>query len=106
MENQRIRNLTTGVLHTSMNDIYEDVEFLIGETGVMTHMLPEIADTLRVYLLASVTDARFWEKKYDPSHTGETVLSPMNAQQREDFFRRLKERRALRKAYKQAGAEL
>lgn len=36
---QRVRNLTTGRLHTKMDDIYEDIEFLTGEKGIMTHML-------------------------------------------------------------------
>ena len=36
MNIQRLRNLTTGRLHTEMGHIYEDLGIITGETGLMT----------------------------------------------------------------------
>lgn len=41
MDIQRIRNLTTGILHTKMEDIHEDIEYLVvtkGVTQVIFHL--------------------------------------------------------------------
>lgn len=46
MEIQRLRNLTTGILHTEVGHIYEDIEFLTGEKGIMTHMLPRACEAM------------------------------------------------------------
>lgn len=78
MTNQRIRNLTTGRLHTQMDDIYKDMEFITGEGGLFTHMLPAANKAMEPWLKAKLPDARFWDGKYDTTHTGETDLAPMN----------------------------
>ncbi len=87
MDNQRLRNLTTRRLHTEMGHIYQDVEFITGSTGVMTHMLPNAMRAMSPWLGDKVTDARFWDGKYDPSHEGETELHPMDESERKEFWR-------------------
>lgn len=74
MNIQRLRNLTTGRLHTEIGHIYEDLESIIGETGLMTHMLPRVNRACEPWLREHVTDPRFWDGKYDPTHTGELEL--------------------------------
>lgn len=86
MDNQRLRNLTTGKVHTKMSDIYEDMEYLVGESGIMTHMLPNAFRALLPYLLEKVTDERFWDDLYDASHTGKTEVPPMNADDKVEFW--------------------
>lgn len=88
MTNQRLRNLTTGKLHTKMEDIYEDVEYITGEKGVMTHMLPNAFRAMQDWLREKVTDARFWDDAYDVTHTGETDLQPMTDDERDAFWKR------------------
>ncbi len=34
---QRLRNLTTGILHTEIGHIYEDIESITGAKGVMAN---------------------------------------------------------------------
>jgi hypothetical protein len=86
MDIQRLRNLTTGRLHTTMGDIYKDIETLVGAEGIMTHMLPRAADAMRPWLELMVTDKRFWDGKYDTTHTGDIDLRPMNASEQEAFW--------------------
>jgi hypothetical protein len=65
MNIQRLRNLTTGRLHTEMSHIYEDLGWITGEQGLMTHMLPRVMDAVEPWLKESVTDPRFWDGEYE-----------------------------------------
>jgi hypothetical protein len=91
MDIQRLRNLTTGRLHTSMGDIYEDMELITGEQGIMTHMLPRVAEAILPWLKANVTEERFWDGKYDPSHTGEYDLPEASSAEKTKFWGKYKE---------------
>lgn len=91
MEIQRLRNLTTKRLHTKMQDIYEDIEFITGERGVMTHQLPNASRAIEPWLREKLTDPRFWDGKYDLTHTGEFDLQPMNADEKAAMFKRYSE---------------
>lgn len=74
MNIQRLRNLTTGKLHTEMQHIYEDLEMIIGEQGLLTHMLPQVNKAVEPWLREHVTNPRFWDGKYDPNHIGNYEL--------------------------------
>ncbi len=87
MDIQRLRNLTTGRLHTNMSHIYQDIEYFTGEEGIMTHMLPNACRALEPYLKKKLKDIRFWDGKYDTSHTGNIDIKPMDKKEREDFFK-------------------
>ncbi len=78
MEAQRLRNLTTGRLHTDMSHIYQDMEFLSGMKGLMTHMLPNVMRAMTPWLKNKVKDGRFWDGEFDKSHKGDYKLEPMN----------------------------
>lgn len=67
MNIQRLRNLTTGRLHTEIGHIYEDLGIITGETGLMTHMLPRAMRACEPWLREHVTDPRFWDGEYDPT---------------------------------------
>jgi hypothetical protein len=88
MEIQRLRNLTTGRLHTEMGHIYEDLESITGERGLMTHMLPRAMRAVEPWLREHITDARFWEDEYDTTHTGEITLPTPTAEERKLMFER------------------
>lgn len=75
---QRLRNLTTGKLHTQMADIYEDLEFFTRGGGIMTHMLPRVRKAIEPWLRERLVDKRFWDGKYDVSHVGEIELPQMS----------------------------
>ena len=90
MNIQRLRNLTTHLLHTEMGDIYEDLGYLIGEDGIMTHMLPRVMDAVEPWLREHITDSRFWNGEYDTAHTGEYELPEPTELDRAVMFDRYK----------------
>lgn len=74
MDIQRLRNLTTGRLHTDIGHIYEDLEAITGQKGLMTHMLPRAMRSVEPWLRENVTEPRFWDGEWDTTHTGEYPL--------------------------------
>jgi hypothetical protein len=85
--NQRLRNLTTGRLHTEMQHIYEDLELITGASGLMTHMLPRISRAVEPWLRQHVTDPRFWDDRYDSSHVGEYPLPEPTTEDRKTMLK-------------------
>lgn len=85
MDIQRLRNLTTGILHTDMNHIYIDLENITGQKGLMTHMLPRAARAIEPWLRKHVTDPRFWNGEYDTTHAGEFQLPTPTDEDRKEF---------------------
>ena len=90
MDIQRLRNLTTGFLHTEIGYVYQDLEFFIGKEGVFTHMIPNLNRALKPYLQGKLSDPRFWDGKYDPTHTGKIDIEPMGAEEKAAFIERYK----------------
>lgn len=86
MDIQRLRNLTTKIIHTNMDHIYEDIEKLVGEKGIMTHMIPNAMHALEPWLRQKVQHPRFWNGRYDARHTGELEVPVMTAEERGEFF--------------------
>lgn len=91
MNIQRLRNLTTGRLHTEVGHIYEDLGWLMGESGLMTHMLPRALKAVEPWLREKVTDAKFWDDAYDTTHLGEFDLPEPTDEDKQVFFERFKE---------------
>ena len=82
---QRLRNLTTGIIHTEIGHVYEDLGAITGETGLMTHMLPRLFRATQPWLKKVVTDDRFWNDKWDKAHTGEIELPEPTEADREEM---------------------
>jgi hypothetical protein len=88
MEIQRLRNLTTGIVHTEIGHVYEDLEMITGEDGLMTHMLPRVMSAVEPWLREHITDPRLWDGKHDPEHTGKIELPTLTEADRELMFER------------------
>ena len=88
---QRMRALTTGRLHAKVQYIYEDLEAIIGEQGLMTHMLPRVMEAVKPWLRQHITDSRFWEDAYDTSHVGEIEIPDPTDQDRAAMLERFKQ---------------
>ena len=86
ISNQRLRNLTTHLLHTCMGDIYSDLELITGEQGLMTHMLPRVIRAVEPWLRLHVPDPRFWDGEHDPNHDGITELPEPSAEDRHQML--------------------
>lgn len=90
MNIQRLRNLTTGRLHTDIGCIYEDLGTIIGQQGLMTHMLGRATKAIEPWLREHVTDQRFWDGKYDTTHVGDYALPEPTADERAAMLERYK----------------
>jgi hypothetical protein len=86
MNIQRLRNITTGRLHTEMSHIYEDIEYLVNETSIMTHMLPNAYKAIRPLLQARNMDTRLWDNTYDTTHVGDIEVPPFNEAEQAAFW--------------------
>lgn len=85
MDIQRIRNLTTGLLHTTLTDIYEDLEYFVSTKGLMTHMLGRVNEAIKPFLLAQLSShpdyERLMEDAYDPTHQGDIPMRPLTKEE-------------------------
>ena len=86
MEAKRLRNLTTGKLHTEMGHIYEDLELITGMDGLMTHMLPRAMRAIAPWLKEKVKDSQYWDDEYNPDATGEYRLPKATLEERAQFL--------------------
>lgn len=71
-----------------MGHIYEDLGAIIGESGLMTHMLPRALRAIEPWLRTHVTDARFWDEAFDVTHVGEIELPEPSEADRAAMFER------------------
>lgn len=90
IDTQRLRNLTTGRLHTEVEHLYEDLGEIIGEKGLMTHMLPRAAKAVEPWLKENFTEPRLWDGEYDPTHLGEYDLPVPTKEDRDQMTSRYK----------------
>lgn len=89
MDIQRVRNLTTGIIHTEMQHIYEDIRYITGIEHIFTHMLPKFHSAMLPYLKNNIKDPIFWNDKYDTSHIGEIELKTMNTIEKQEFLNKI-----------------
>ena len=85
MDAQRLRNLTTGKLHTEIKHIYEDLELITGGSGFMTHMLPNALNAALPWLKVVVTDQEYWDDTFSPEITGEYDLPEATQEEKEEM---------------------
>lgn len=88
MDIQRLRNLTTGRLHTKMEHIYQDLEWLTGVSGIFTHMIPNVMRALEPWLKEKATEPRLWDGEFDTTHTGEYAIQPMTVDESQACLQR------------------
>lgn len=88
MDIQRLRNLTTGRLHTEITHVSEDIETITGLPGLMTHQIPNAMTALKPWLLDNVTEPRFWDDRFDITHVGDIELPEMSDEERDALLDR------------------
>lgn len=81
---QELRNITTGKLHTTMSDVYTVFNFFIGQTP-FTHQLPALWKRLTPLLKKQITDPRFWDEKYDPTHIGRVKVRTLTRLEQQEL---------------------
>jgi len=90
MDFQRVRNLTTRKLHTDIGHVYQDLEYLVGVKGIMTHQIPAALRAIAPWLVCAIPDRRFWDNLHDPLHAGDLEIEPMGSGARDRFFLRMR----------------
>lgn len=88
MDIQRVRNLTTHRLHTDVRCIYEDLGFITGINGLMTHELPNAMRAIDPWLRDHISEQRFWNNEYDPFHIGEIDFPTPTEYERKSIIER------------------
>lgn len=78
--------MTTRKLHTEIGHVYKDLEKIIGESGIMTHMIPRVMKSVNPWLKENVHDARFWDGEFDQGHTGEIELPTPTDEERKSML--------------------
>jgi hypothetical protein len=89
-DEKRLRNLTTHRLHTKLNHIYEDLEWISGETGLMTHMLPNMLEAVEPWLRQHVTDEEYWDGTHKRNAKGTYTLPEPTPEERNQMKKRYK----------------
>ncbi len=87
MDIQRLRTLTTNLLHTEVEYVYKDLEMITGQNEVMTHEIPNLLRSIKPWLRRVVTDELFWNNKYDPRHIGEFELPEPTEEDRQEMLK-------------------
>ena len=89
MDLRRLRNLTTGFLHTEIGHVYEDIEVMMQAPGIMTHQLPAAMRALRPWLREHVADERAWAPPgFDATCAGTVDVPEMSDEDRQAAFER------------------
>jgi hypothetical protein len=78
---QRLRTLTTGKLHTEIDDVKEDLGRIFDRPdSVTTHMIPNLLDAALPWLQSIGLPERFFDGTADASHVGDiTIPEPTDA---------------------------
>ena len=87
----KLRNITTGVLHTCMEDIYVFFEEYTG-IGMFTHELPTARELLLPYLKQKIGQSWFKEKLNPIKENNYSIIIPdLAPEEREEYFEKFKE---------------
>ncbi len=81
MDAQRLRQLTSGVLHTDMRHVLQDLAWFTNLGEPMTHQLPNVLDAVKPYLLQQLEELGekrdFVTPDYRPDIVGEVNIRPL-----------------------------
>ena len=90
MDILRIRNLTTGLLHTDIAHLYQDLSIISGvKTPIYTHQIPQFARAVLPWLREKITDDEFFDGKHNPYLKGWLMLPKPTKEEQEEIAQRL-----------------
>lgn len=82
----KLRNVTTGILHTNIGDVYKFFEEYTGEEGIMTHHLPSAAKALEPILKRKLSDEWFTKEWIKEDLDKEATIEDLTQDERQEFF--------------------
>lgn len=68
MNIQRVRNLTTFILHTEIDHVYTDLAYITGMKHIATHMIPALCEAVQPWLLEHTPAKCHIQNLYDTSN--------------------------------------
>ena len=87
--NGKLRNITSGILHTGIGDIYVFLEEYLDEKGIMTHQLPSACQALVNILKRKLPEEWFteeWIKDRD-WQVQEVEISDLTQEEKDEFWK-------------------
>ena len=91
MDVQRLRNLTTGLLHTEMHHCYEDLSAISGLNPIYTHQIPNLIGAILPWLREKIQDDEFFDGKHNTFVKGEFWLPKPTEDEQKEIVRRFTE---------------
>ena len=90
--NGKLRNVTSGILHTEIRDVYMFYEEYLGETGIMTHQLPSAGRALQ-FILKRKLDKEWFTKEWkkDKEWQNKSIEIPdLTQEEKTEFWKEYK----------------
>lgn len=87
--NGKLRNITSGILHTGIGEVYNFFESYLGMDGIMTHQLPSACKALQPILKNKLSKDWFtneWIKDQNWQNT-ETEVPDLTAEEKQEFWK-------------------
>lgn len=81
-----LRNITTGILHTEIGDVYKFIEQYIGEEGIMTHHLPSACRALEPILITKLEPVWFEKVWVKTGLSNEVEVPDMTTDEKKAFW--------------------
>ena len=91
MDILRIRNLTTGILHTDIAHVYQDLSVISGLNTIYTHQIPNLTRAVLPWLREKIQDDKFFNGKHNPSEKGVFWLPKPTKDEQKEIIRRFTE---------------
>ena len=82
----KLRNITTGILHTNIDDVYEFFEIYTNEKGIMTHHLGSATKAMQPILKTKLSKQWFYKKWNKLNNDLEWEVSNLTEDERKLFF--------------------
>lgn len=82
----KLRNITTGILHTNIDDVYSFIEDYTGEEGIMTHHLPSAAQALNPILRTKLPEEWFTNEWIKEGLDEPIELTDLTKEEKEQFW--------------------
>lgn len=82
----KLRNITTGILHTSIGDVYEFLEQYTGAEGIMTHQIPSACRALEPIIKNKLPESWFVKEWIKVGLEAETDCPDMSENERKQFW--------------------
>ena len=83
----KLRNITSGILHTTIGDVYTFFEEYLGAKGIMTHQLPSAGKSI-VPILKSKLSAEWFINEWQKEGLSEKVeIDDLTETEKADFWK-------------------